>query len=277
MLSEREKYWINYYRSYCGFSDCNGYNATLGGEFVEVFTVLNEKELKQFGEDVKNKMSLEDLQEKYQINRRICQDIINGKKWSKYTGIEESPYSKTRSNKITIEQVDLIIKLFKEHGQIQKIADDLQVSRNTISNIVKGITWKDYTKISDDFYTDYICRKGKYRGYQVKEVAKLFIQGKAIKEISKITNVSEKEVRKICNGSNYSDITGFKNKKGPSFNERKTGKKLTEGQVLKIVEMYKKGILQKEIAQKLNISRSCVGDIIRGETWYYLTKDLLND
>ena len=29
---EREKYWINYYRSYVGFSDCNGYNATLGGD-----------------------------------------------------------------------------------------------------------------------------------------------------------------------------------------------------------------------------------------------------
>ena len=29
---EREKYWINYYRSYIGFSDCNGYNATLGGD-----------------------------------------------------------------------------------------------------------------------------------------------------------------------------------------------------------------------------------------------------
>lgn len=31
-LEERERYWINYYRSYIGFEDCNGYNATLGGE-----------------------------------------------------------------------------------------------------------------------------------------------------------------------------------------------------------------------------------------------------
>lgn len=29
---EQEQYWINYYRSYIGFSDCNGYNATLGGD-----------------------------------------------------------------------------------------------------------------------------------------------------------------------------------------------------------------------------------------------------
>ena len=27
-----ERYWINKYRSYIGFEDCNGYNATLGGD-----------------------------------------------------------------------------------------------------------------------------------------------------------------------------------------------------------------------------------------------------
>ena len=32
LLNEREKYWIKYYRSYVGFKDCNGYNATLGGD-----------------------------------------------------------------------------------------------------------------------------------------------------------------------------------------------------------------------------------------------------
>ena len=31
-LQEREQYWIKYYRSYIGFDDCKGYNATLGGE-----------------------------------------------------------------------------------------------------------------------------------------------------------------------------------------------------------------------------------------------------
>lgn len=31
-LNEREKYWIKYYHSYVGFENCNGYNATLGGD-----------------------------------------------------------------------------------------------------------------------------------------------------------------------------------------------------------------------------------------------------
>ena len=32
IASQKEQYWINYYRSYIGFSDCKGYNATLGGD-----------------------------------------------------------------------------------------------------------------------------------------------------------------------------------------------------------------------------------------------------
>lgn len=31
-LSKREIYWINYYKSYIGFDNSNGYNATLGGD-----------------------------------------------------------------------------------------------------------------------------------------------------------------------------------------------------------------------------------------------------
>ena len=32
IASEREQYWINKLRTYVGFKDCNGYNATLGGD-----------------------------------------------------------------------------------------------------------------------------------------------------------------------------------------------------------------------------------------------------
>lgn len=31
-VNEREIYWIDYYRSYVGWEDCNGYNATIGGD-----------------------------------------------------------------------------------------------------------------------------------------------------------------------------------------------------------------------------------------------------
>ena len=39
---EREKYYINKYRTYVGFNDCNGYNATLGGDGKCYLTVTDE-------------------------------------------------------------------------------------------------------------------------------------------------------------------------------------------------------------------------------------------
>lgn len=44
---EREKYWINELRTYIGFKDCNGYNATLGGD-GKTYLNLDEKEIIQY-------------------------------------------------------------------------------------------------------------------------------------------------------------------------------------------------------------------------------------
>jgi len=56
--SEREIYWIEYYRSYVGFEDCKGYNATLGGDSKRYYDynkiakkyleLQNEKETAKF-------------------------------------------------------------------------------------------------------------------------------------------------------------------------------------------------------------------------------------
>lgn len=44
---EREKYWIEKFRTYVGFGDCNGYNATLGGD-GKPYLNLNEQEVIQY-------------------------------------------------------------------------------------------------------------------------------------------------------------------------------------------------------------------------------------
>ncbi len=41
---ERENYWITHFRTYLGFADCNGYNATLGGDGK---TYINREKIKE--------------------------------------------------------------------------------------------------------------------------------------------------------------------------------------------------------------------------------------
>ena len=50
LLNEREIYWINYYRSYVRFPDCNGYNATLGGDGKSYFIHSDEEVIQKFEE-----------------------------------------------------------------------------------------------------------------------------------------------------------------------------------------------------------------------------------
>lgn len=49
-----------------------------------------------------------------------------------------------------------------------------------------------------------------------------------------------------------------------------SGIKLTEGKVLKIIQMGAMGFTEPQIGKKFGISRSNVGSIIRRETWKYL-------
>lgn len=50
MLCEREQYWINYYRSYIRFPDCNGYNTTLGGDGKTYFNHTDEEVIQKYQE-----------------------------------------------------------------------------------------------------------------------------------------------------------------------------------------------------------------------------------
>lgn len=43
-LEDREEYYINYYRTYVGYKDCKGYNATLGGD-GSPYLNLNEQDV----------------------------------------------------------------------------------------------------------------------------------------------------------------------------------------------------------------------------------------
>ena len=45
---------------------------------------------------------------------------------------------------------------------------------------------------------------------------------------------------------------------------------LTEDDVRSILAMYDGGVMQKDIADKFDISRDIVSDIVRGETWKHL-------
>ena len=61
LINEKEQFYINQYRSYIGFEDCNGYNATLGGDGKKYKEYIVEDVIKKFQECKKIKETAENF------------------------------------------------------------------------------------------------------------------------------------------------------------------------------------------------------------------------
>lgn len=58
--------------------------------------------------------------------------------------------------------------------------------------------------------------------------------------------------------------------------ERNASAILTSQQVLEIVQLYKEGLLQKDIAKRYDIKQTTVSGICRGNSWVHVTKIIPN-
>lgn len=56
-LNNKEVYWIDYYRSYIGFNDCNGYNMTLGGDGGDTFSGRTDEQKQKYRKWLSEKYS----------------------------------------------------------------------------------------------------------------------------------------------------------------------------------------------------------------------------
>ena len=84
-LCELEKFYIQKYRSYVHFEDCNGYNCTLGGDGA-ITRIFNEEEVVQFYLD--NDMSIAKTGEHYDCDYRIIKRILDDNKVQTFTSRE---------------------------------------------------------------------------------------------------------------------------------------------------------------------------------------------
>lgn len=71
---EREKYWINELRTYIGFEDCRGYNATLGGD-GKSYLNLNEDEVIKY-HIYESIYILKDTSEHFGVDRETIKKIL---------------------------------------------------------------------------------------------------------------------------------------------------------------------------------------------------------
>lgn len=96
---EREQYWINKLHTYVGFEDCNGYNATLGGDGKaylsldenEVIRYHTEEALYRLSETAKmfnvDRMTIKNILKKYNISWLNNKDARNLYFYQEFGGV----------------------------------------------------------------------------------------------------------------------------------------------------------------------------------------------
>lgn len=128
---EREKYWINELRTYIGFKDCNGYNATLGGD-GKCYLNLNEEEVIKYHTEEASYV-LSDTAKYFNVDRSSIKKIL------KKHNIPCMKYSDVYSMRFFIEngavvqistQTKMIIEKFKN---ITDVVQELNFSMSSIS------------------------------------------------------------------------------------------------------------------------------------------------
>ena len=75
---EREKYWIEKLRTYVGFDDCNGYNATLGGDGISHYN-LNEDEIIKYHTEEANYI-IKETSKHFNCDRSVITRILQKNK-----------------------------------------------------------------------------------------------------------------------------------------------------------------------------------------------------
>ena len=58
------------------------------------------------------------------------------------------------------------------------------------------------------------------------------------------------------------------------YGEKVGTAKLSEDNILEVVRLYEKGLSHKEIAKKLKVDRSTIGDVLRGRTWKHIDRKI---
>ena len=81
-LCEKERYYIEKYRTYVGFSDCNGYNATLGGDGKAYIAYSDEEVINAFEESGQIELTAKKLN----IDRSTVRKILERNNIHYFTG-----------------------------------------------------------------------------------------------------------------------------------------------------------------------------------------------
>ena len=194
-------------------------------------------------------------------------------------GLRVSEHCGGRS--LSITDINKICELLEDNEMsILQIANFVGCSRHTVSSILNRKIHKDISNLYDlskyTIKTDFSkhgddSERTKYSDAKIKLVCELIDSGRyTLPEISEKLDIPYQTVRNVYYGSCRTDIS-------KDYNFRKTDKNPLYEQrkelVIKVCDLLDEGYNSKEVAEKLNVNRSFVRNILFGSVWKEITEN----
>lgn len=194
---KREKYWINYYRSYKPY----GYNICEGGGYLpnqqkenHSQVIITEETARKIQEDLLNySISRRQIVKKYKITTNIVENINSGHTWNYY----ELKYPlRPPENIINKKRAEKVINLLKTTSlSFKEIGQQVGWGESQISMINLG---KNYPQSAINYP---IRPNPKNYEDKVESCINLLKEGKTNKQIADLLQVSAAWVSRINNGT----------------------------------------------------------------------------
>lgn len=267
-LNEKEMYWINYYRTFIGFKDCNGYNMTLGGEgTVGIGNVTVDQVIKIKKLLTNSSLSYLEIAEAVGVTIYNVKDIYCGKTYA-YIGVKGFVPNMERNitNKHLSEEIVIRIKsyLMENKYNSKEIASKLGIGINAVSGIK---TLRYYTNIHvEGFEQKMNILKMQENEKYAKAKVLLMGQEHTLDEISSLVGLHKSTIENISKNRTGKDvfIEGFE-----EWSKNFDGNHLLKTEEVKVI---KKLLMEEtksplEISKMFGVARSVIYAIKRGD--YY--------
>lgn len=220
------------------------------------------------------------IAEKFNVTGAVISRIKSGKNWKHLFTEEEIRLmnAERKRNKVLIEEdaVKIVSLLMDGVLTLEEIGEKFDISESVISNICRGVSWKDIISDKDlkiikrvrGIKDKYIDTYEKITEEMVKEIKILLLEGQLMqKEIAKMFNIRENNVSYIKNGKEWSHLFTGEELDILSDN-RKKNKNLTKEEVVEIVQLLKEsGSSNKAIGEIYDVSSTTIHYIANGDTW----------